>query len=198
MIALTFDDGPCADTPRLLKILRDNGVKATFCVVGSRVPAYKSVVKDIVNQGCEIIGHSWDHKKFTALTDEEIKKELTDTGNAIYAAANVKPKLYRAPYGTVDDRVKSISKELGYTIVLWSVDTRDWETLNANALYDKVMADVKDGAIILTHEIHPTTVDAMVRIIPELKRRGYQFVTVSELLGHSNKDTSPGSVVHNQ
>jgi len=154
------------------------------------------VMKQIIDQGSEIAGHSWDHKEFTKLTDNQIRQELNDTENAIYAVTNIKPKFYRAPYGSVDDRVKNISKELGYSILLWFVDTLDWKTRNADAVYDAVMRDVKDGAIILTHDIHPTTVDAMERIIPELKRRGYQLVTVSELI--SNRNVSPGDVIYKQ
>ena len=198
MIALTFDDGPSANTLRLLKILNANGAKGTFCVVGNKVTKYQREARRIVEQGSEIIGHSWDHKDFTKLTDEQIRKELSQTQDAIYAAVNIRPKLYRAPYGAVNDRVKSISKEMGLSIVLWSVDTRDWESLNADAVYNEVMKDVKDGAIILEHETHPTTIDAMERVVPELVRRGYKLVTVSELLRAAGKDTAPGSVIYIQ
>ncbi|MDR1560190.1 MAG: polysaccharide deacetylase family protein [Clostridiales bacterium] len=198
MLALTFDDGPSNYTPRLLEILRYNNVRGTFFVVGNRIASYKSTMRQILEEGSEIMGHSWDHRELTKLTDSQIKKDLTDTNDAIFAAVNIRPKMFRAPYGSVNDRVKAISKELGLTIVQWSVDTLDWKTRNADAVYNEVMKSANSGAIILTHDIHPTTVDAMERIIPELKRRGYQLVTVSELMSFSGKDIGPGNVIYRQ
>ena len=198
MVALTFDDGPSQYTSRLLNILKSNDAKGTFCVVGSRIASFKPEMNQIIEQGHEIMGHSWNHREYTKLTDSEIRKDLLDTNDAIFAAVNIRPKMYRAPYGSINNRVTAVSNELGLAIIQWSIDTRDWKSRNADAVYNAVMNSVNNGAIILTHEIHPTTIDALERIVPELKRRGYQLVTISELMSYSNQNISPGAVIYKQ
>ena len=194
MVALTFDDGPSEYTPYILDILERYGGRATFFVVGNRVEAESDVVRRAVDLGCEIFGHSWDHRDFTRLTADEIRVQLLETNRVIESITGTSPQFFRPPYGAVNDTVKDVSRELGFGIVNWSVDTRDWETRNANAVYNAVMNRVTNRAIILSHDVHGTTVDAMKRVIPELISRGYQLVTVSELMYHSGVVFEPGKV----
>jgi len=194
MIALTFDDGPSKYTEQILAALNENGGRATFCVVGNRVGNFEDVLTQIKGQGSQIIGHSWDHKQLTKLTEAEIRKELQKTNTSIYDAAGVEPKMYRPPYGAANDVVKSISKELGMSLINWSVDTEDWKSKNADAVYKSIMKDAKDGSIILCHDLYESTAKAMKRVIPELVKQGYQLVTVEELLSASGKEIEPGKV----
>ncbi|MDR0571186.1 MAG: polysaccharide deacetylase family protein [Clostridiales Family XIII bacterium] len=196
MLALTFDDGPSAHTGRLLDMLEKYEVKATFCVVGYLVDGRSDVVKRASDMGCEVIGHSWDHKQLTKLSNDAIAAQLEKTRAAIEAATGKTSCLYRPPYGALSERVKALSRELGYLMIYWSVDTLDWKTRNADAVYKAVMKGASDRAIILCHDLHKTTVDAMERVIPDLLAQGFQLVTVSELLYHSDKKFEPGQVVY--
>lgn len=194
MVALTFDDGPSKTTTKILNILSENGGRATFFVVGNRVYDYADTTKEIVNQGSEVGSHTWDHKKLTLLSNAEITKELVDTNDIVYTVANVRPKVLRPPYGSVNDKVKSVAKGEDMAIANWSIDTLDWKTKNASATYDAIMKDVKDGSIILAHDLHPETGDAMEKVIPELVKRGYQLVTVSELLEYKKGGFEAGKL----
>ncbi|MDR2486323.1 MAG: polysaccharide deacetylase family protein [Clostridiales Family XIII bacterium] len=197
MLALTFDDGPGKHTNAILDLLKKHDAKATFCVLGNLVNGRKGTVRRAADLGCEIIGHSWDHKQLTKLTKEEIKAEINDTSDEIARVCGQRSNLYRPPYGAVDDKVRKISKQLGFSMLGWSVDTLDWKTKNADAVYNAVMKGAKDGAIILLHDIHGSTADAMKRVIPKLIEKGFQLVTVSELLESKGVKTSPGETVHN-
>jgi peptidoglycan/xylan/chitin deacetylase (PgdA/CDA1 family) len=149
-------------------------------------------------QGCQIIGHSWDHKDLTNLSEPEIRAELKDTADVIEAACGVRPAMYRPPYGAANDSVKAVSTELGFALINWNIDTLDWKTKNADAIYEAVMKDVSDGDIILCHDIYSSTADAMKRVIPKLTKQGYQLVTVEELLRFSQKPVKPGDVYFNR
>ena len=197
MIALTFDDGPSKYTPQILDILEKYGCRATFCVVGNYVDARKDTVKRASDLGCEVIGHSWDHRDLSKLSAEEIKKEIDDTSAVIESATGTSPRMYRPPYGAVGGAVKSTSAELGYAMIYWSVDPEDWKTRNADAVYSAVMSHISDRAIILSHDLYGTTADAYERIISELLSKGYQLVTVSELMYYSNRTLEAGVVYYN-
>ncbi|MCL1952834.1 MAG: polysaccharide deacetylase family protein, partial [Oscillospiraceae bacterium] len=196
MIALTFDDGPSKYTPQILDILERYGCRATFCVVGNLVDARKDTVKRASDLGCEVIGHSWDHRDLSKLSAEEIKEELNDTSAVIESATGVSPRMYRPPYGAVGGAVKSTSAQLGYAMIHWSVDPEDWKTRNADAVYSAVMGHANDRAIILSHDLYGSTVDAYARIIPELLFKGYQLVTVSELMYYSGITLEAGVVYY--
>ena len=194
MVALTFDDGPSKYTTKILDLLELYGGRATFFVVGNLVEAKSDTVKRAADLGCEILGHSWDHRDLTKLSANEIRAQLLNTNKVIEEITGTSPQFFRPPYGAVNDRVKNVSRELGFGIVNWSIDTRDWETRNANAVYNVIMNNVTNRAIILTHDLHGTTADAMERVIPELIARGYQLVTVSELMYYSGIVFEPGKI----
>jgi peptidoglycan/xylan/chitin deacetylase (PgdA/CDA1 family) len=194
MLALTFDDGPSQYTAQILDVLTEYGGNGTFCVVGNRVESFSDTARLIVAQGSQIMGHSWDHKQLTKLSDEEIISELRETIRVINDATGVSPVMYRPPYGAVNDTVKAVSKDLGLSLVNWSVDTRDWESRNADAVYASIMKDARDGSIILCHDLYESTANAAARAIPELVGQGYQLVTVEELLRLTGTPIEPGEV----
>ena len=194
MVALTFDDGPSMYTPDILDILERNNCRATFCVIGNLVDKRSDMVRRAFELGCEIIGHSWDHRNFTKLKAETIKQQLRDTTTAINAVTGYSPMLYRPPLGAYDDKVMRASAELGYALVNWSVDSRDWSRKDAKKVYNGIMNDVFDRSIILCHDLYASTVEAVERVIPDLLAEGYQLVTVSELLYYSDITPVPGKL----
>ena len=198
MIALTFDDGPSAQTQRLLDIFQTYGGKGTFFVLGSTLDSRQEALKRIANDGHEIGNHSWSHSQFTEISSEEVRKEITDTRNKIYDITGVDSTLVRPPHGACNERIQAIGKELGVSFVNWSVDTVDWKSKNANAVYNEIMKDAADGHIILCHDLYKTTVDAMERAIPDLIEKGYQLVTVSELLTCRGGEIIAGNIYYKQ
>ena len=194
IIALTFDDGPGKATEQILDILEDNDARATFCVLGNRVAKNSDTVLRAFQNGNEIVGHSWDHKDLTKLNYAGIKKQLEDTNNAIFDITGIMPAFHRPPYGATNNNVKKASEELSLAMLYWSVDPYDWKTKDAQAIYDDIMGSVKNGSIILCHDIHESTGEAMEMIIPALIEQGYQLVTVSELLNYGENIVESGQL----
>ena len=193
MVALTFDDGPSKTTPKILALLDQYDSRATFCVVGNRVKAHESILKQIAEQGSEISSHTWDHKKLPSLSADEIREELQSANDIVKDITGQQMHWLRPPYGSVNDEVKRITEELDMAIVKWNIDTLDWETRDPKKTFDSIMNDVEDGSIILCHDLHKETGDAMDTVIPELVKRGYQLVTVSELI-----DAKRGEIIAGQ
>ncbi|MEE1764734.1 MULTISPECIES: polysaccharide deacetylase family protein [unclassified Streptomyces] len=177
-VALTFDDGPVKDTQRLLGILNDRDVRATFYAVGTNVQKYPATVRAASQAGHQIGNHSWDHANLTKLSAAKVKSQLSRTDTAIKQATGTKPTTFRAPYGAHNATVRSAA---GRPLVHWSVDTLDWKYKDAARLVKYVNAETRPGDIVLMHDIHRTTVDAVPGIIKALKARGFHFVTVDQL-----------------
>lgn len=189
MVALTFDDGPGAYTNRLLNCLQKNGGKATFFMVGQSVSRYKNVVKRMASMGCELGNHSYSHPAFTSLSVSSMKSQVSKTNQKIQAASGQLPTVFRLPYGDGWNN-KTVLNTLGLPSIYWSVDTRDWaNTGNSQHTVNAVLNNVKSGDIVLMHDIHLSTVQACEKIIPALKKRGYQLVTVSQLAKYKGKTT---------
>jgi peptidoglycan/xylan/chitin deacetylase (PgdA/CDA1 family) len=181
-VALTFDDGPIEDTARLLKMLDEYNAKATFFVVGKMVEENPSMVKREAAAGHEIGNHSWSHANLTAMSDGAIRSELSRTQKAVEKAAGVTPTLFRPPYRFTNRRVAAVAKSFHLPQILWQVDSEDWKNRNADVLVRRVLAGTRRGGVVLMHDIHPTSISAVPRILSELARKGFRFVTVSELL----------------
>lgn len=189
MVALTFDDGPGAYTNRLLNCLEENKAKATFFMVGSSVSRYKNEVKRMANMGCELGNHSYSHPAFTTLSVSSMKNEVNSTSKKIQEASGKLPTVFRLPYGDGHNN-QTVLNALGLPSIYWSIDTRDWaNTGNSQHTVNEVLNNVKSGDIILMHDIHLSTVKACETIIPALKKRGYQLVTVSQLAKYKGKTT---------
>ena len=180
-IYLTFDDGPSKYTPRILDSLEANGGRATFFMVGNRVASYASTVKRMADLGCETDSHTWAHTYLTGMSEGEILQSLNQTRDAIVAAGGNAPKGVRPPGGKINDASKAVLAKAGMPSIIWSVDTLDWKTRNAQHTIDTVLRQVQDGDIILMHDLYEQSVIAAETLIPELTRRGYQLVTVSEM-----------------
>jgi peptidoglycan-N-acetylglucosamine deacetylase len=185
VVAVTFDDGPDPVlTPRLLDLLKERGIHATFFLVGQNVAAQPAIVQRIVAEGHEVANHSWSHPLLTSLKEQSVESQLRRTHDAIVAACGVAPLLYRPPYGAIrlSQRTK-IEQSFGYAAILWDVDPEDWKKpRTAQKVYDRVLAQTKPGSIILCHDIHEPTVAAMPAVLDDLKGRGYAFATVTQLI----------------
>ena len=197
MVALTFDDGPSAYTETLLDLLEYHNARATFFVLGYRVQGRRSTIIRAVDLGSEIAGHSWDHSRFTNLNEEQITQQIERTSAAIEAVTGVHTKIYRPPFGTTNELVQRVSADLGYSIINWTVDPRDWKYRDADDIYDAIMDVVESGDIIVAHDIYASTIEAMKRVIPSLIERGYELVTVSELLEYLHGELEPGEIYGN-
>lgn len=181
MIALTFDDGPSnSATTRILNVLEKYDARATFFVVGSRVDSYKNQIKRAHNLNCEIGNHTYNHATLTKCSDSTIKSELTNTDAKVKAITGVSPVLMRPPGGSY--KTDTVRKNTAYPIIMWSVDTRDWESRNATAVVNHIKANAYDGAIILMHDLYDSTASATEIVVPWLISQGYQLVTVSEMM----------------
>lgn len=196
MIALTFDDGPSAHTERLLNIFATYGGKGTFFVMGSFINGREETLKRIVNEGHQIGNHSWSHRLFTSITDPELTDQIMMTRAKIMEVTGVDCTLVRPPYGGYNDTVRLKGEQLGVTFVNWDIDTLDWKYKNASKIHNHIMKYANNGAIILCHDLHKTTVDAMETAIPKLIESGYQLVTVSELLTSGGQAMVPGMLYY--
>ncbi len=183
-IAMTFDDGPHPqNTPRLLDMLRARNIKATFYVIGRSVDLYPQVVRRTVAEGHEIGNHSNTHRLLSKLSDDEIRSELSHCRDAVGRAAGVQPRTMRPPYGGLLQRQREmVYAEFGYPIILWSADPLDWKRPGAQVISSRILTAASAGGIVLAHDLHSQTVDAMPATLDALLHRGFKFVTVSQLL----------------
>ena len=181
VIALTFDDGPGPYTAHLLDILDQYGAKATFFLIGSKVSGQSSVVRSIQARGHQLGNHSWSHPELPKLSVDQIAGEIDRTNEAIRQATGVKPSILRPPYGAVNGVVLEQLRLRNMSSILWSVDTRDWADRNSQIVCSRAVAGARPGAVILMHDIHQTSVNAVPCILSSLKQQGYSFVTIQRL-----------------
>lgn len=184
VVALTFDDGPHPElTPKLLDLLRAEGVRATFYVIGRNVEAYPDIARRIVAEGHEIANHSWSHPSLTSLGAARLNQELRSTSEIIERTTGRRPTNMRPPYGAINERVRrTILQEHGLDVVMWSVDPLDWRRPGPAVVARRLVDGAAPGGILLAHDIHPGTIEAMPETISGLKAKGLGFVTVSQLL----------------
>lgn len=179
MVALTFDDGPYAPVGnQIMDCLAQYGGKATFYVVGNRCAAYQAEMQRMAAEGHEIGNHTYEHKYLHKLNADQIRYQVSRGSEAIQAASGVAPATMRLPGG---NKNATVLANVQAPMIMWSIDTLDWKTKNVQSTVDKVLGSVRDGDIVLMHELYRQTGDAAVQIIPALTERGYQLVTVSEL-----------------
>ena len=183
-IAMTFDDGPSATlTPKLLDLLAAHHIKATFFVIGENVAEHPEIVARAAREGHEIGNHSWSHPNFGKMADESVRRQLQQTDDAIKNATGKRPTLMRPPYGSITAREKRwIHDEFGYRIILWDVDPYDWKRPGPAVVRNRILKETQPGSIVLSHDIHPGTIEAMPSTFDALEAKGFKFVTVSELI----------------
>lgn len=192
-VALTFDDGPHPQlTPALLDLLARRGVKATFYVIGKNVNAHPDIVARMVAEGHEIGNHTMNHPSLPKLGAAAVTAEISGTNDAIRNAAGVTPTTMRPPYGAITPALtKRLNEEFGLSVILWSVDPQDWKIRKSSHVSQHLINNAKPGAILLAHDIHPSTIDAMPAALDALLAKGYQFVTVSDLIEIDQTHTTP-------
>ncbi len=188
LLALTFDDGPNpAHTPRLLDMLRRRNVKATFYVIGERAANHPDIIRRIVAEGHEIGNHTWTHPNLKKLSDEAVRRELNKTRDAIVSACGVQPRTMRPPYGAMYQKQREwVYREYGYPTVLWDVDPLDWKKPGSSVVAQRLISGARNGSILLVHDLHGSSVDAIPQTLDALLRQGYQFVTVSQLIAQKS------------
>ncbi|WP_040703130.1 polysaccharide deacetylase family protein [Nocardiopsis salina] len=187
-VALTYDDGPGGGTPDLLDTLDEYDARATFFVTGLPVQEHPETVRCTYAEGHELANHTLTHPDLTGAGAEEAERDLSATQALVLRETGYDMDLMRPPYGATDAGVASVTEEMGLAQILWSVDTNDWRDREADKVADEALNGAEDGAIILMHDIHDTTITASEEIVRELDSRGVEMVTVTQLLG----ETEPG------
>ena len=177
IVRLTFDDGPVrANTPRILNVLSNYRVKATFFVIGQRARRYPRLVKREYREGHSVQNHTYTHPDLTTLGNARIRRELRATTRAIKAAGVPRPYRFRPPQGHTNAKVRSVGASLGLIQTLWSVDPHDWASPPASEICRKVVTNVRAGSIVLLHDgSGSNTVEALPCIIKKLRAQGYGF-----------------------
>lgn len=203
ILALTFDDGPSTkSTERILDTLEANGAKATFFVIGRNIAGHTDTLVRAYRMGCEIGNHTYDHKKLCDLSADGIARQLEKTDEAIEGILGFRPTLVRAPCGRCGNATKAVDRP----IILWSVDTEDWDyacnkggntAQNRETIIRSVTEHARDGDIILMHDIYSLTADCCAEIIPALCQKGFRLVTVSELMAQKGISMKAGTIYHN-
>lgn len=184
IVAMTFDDGPHPqNTPRLLDMLKQRGIKCTFFTIGRSVDLYPAITKRIVDEGHEIGNHTYTHGNLSKMSESKVRNELNRGRDAIIRATGVNPRVMRPPYGALYSNQRQwVLDAYGYPTILWSVDPMDWKDRDAGVVSRRLIARAHPGAILLAHDLHKTTIDAMPKTLDTLIGQGYKFVTVSELI----------------
>jgi peptidoglycan-N-acetylglucosamine deacetylase len=183
-IALTFDDGPHQKlTPRLLDLLAEHHIHVTFFVLGENALQHPEILQRAVREGHEIGNHSWSHPNLAKLSEENVRSQIKRTEELITRVIGSRPTLFRPPYGSLTTPQKHfVHDELGYEIILWDVDPLDWKEPGPNVVSNRILKETRPGSIVLSHDIHAQTIQAMPETLTELEAKGFKFVTVSELL----------------
>lgn len=191
VIAFTFDDGPSKYTLEIMDILDEYDSKATFFEVGYMIRNNKEIVKEVVNRGFEVGNHTTDHSNLRKLSYDKIKTKINDNNSLFYEITGKNMTYLRPPYGNLNDNVKRI---VDVPIIKWSVDSRDWESRNKDKIVSLVKSTVKDGDIVLFHDLYQSTKEAIEVLVPDLISEGYRIVSVSELFNLKNIALEPQKV----
>jgi len=194
LVALTFDDGPSpTTTPKLLDILAEKDVPATFFMLGSMARNNPDIVKRAKREWHEVASHTMYHQNLIKLPTASIQSDISEAKSVFKSILGYSTMLTRPPYGNVNDDVKTI---VAAPMILWSVDTEDWKNKNTDSIVSITMSEVYDGAIILMHDIYPTSVEAVPTLVDTLRQNGYEFVTVPELAKERGVELSPGKIYY--
>ena len=188
LILLTFDDGPIpGTTSRFLDELEQRNARVTFFVLGTNAALHPDIMIRAFNNGHTIASHAYEHKELTRLTDEEIRFQINKANEILYEHLGIHNNLLRPPYGSVNDRVMEIASS---SIALWNVDPLDWADRDANIIYNRIVSSASHGAIVVLHDIHPTTIDASIRAIDTLLEMGFAVISWEEAisLGYINSE----------
>lgn len=190
LVALTFDDGPSEETTKILDVFEKYDSQATFFVLGKQAKQFPEVLKRQISNGHEIANHTFSHANLTKLSEKNVISQIEQTNSIVEDIIKTRPKLVRAPYGSVNQKIKKI---VPYPLIYWSIDTRDWQTQNDRKTIDAVVNNAQDGDIILMHDTYANTAKAVETIVPELINRGFCLVGVSEMFKLKNLSLEKGT-----
>ncbi len=194
LVVLSFDDGPSEYTPRLLEAMKKNGYHGTFFMVGNQAQNRKSVLKTMVKYGNEVGMHSWQHDAYGKMEEKDIIADINKTRKLIKDYTGVTPKLVRPPYGSKGDETLAAFKKAGSPCIMWNTDIEDWKTTETATVEKNILNRVHPGAVLVIHDSHSWSVNAIINAMPKLKKKGYELVTVSEFARIRGINLSPGSV----
>ena len=195
-IAITFDDGPHpVHTVRLLEELKKREAKGTFFVLGQEVEEYPEILRQIVAEGHEVGNHSFTHPHLSELLALEIYQEIQCCQNSIEKIIGQKPRIFRPPFGDINETLLGICQQMDKALVMWSADAQDWRVNDVDLIVENVLAGELDFGIILMHDVHEHSVDAACIIMDKLCAQGYKFETVSRLFELAGKELTSGLVV---
>ena len=194
MVALTFDDGPYDRvTNRIVKVLAKHDSRATFFVVGNRVERYADTMKNAYNKGNQIATHTFDHGDLSKMKKKQIRRELKRAFRVMKKINGENPTMLRPPYGNVNDKMR---QTIRIPMIYWNVDTEDWASRNKDKILSRCKS-IKDGDIVLMHDLYPSTAAAVEKLVPKLRKKGSQLVTVEELFYYKGIDAKGGKVYFN-
>ncbi|MCL2247840.1 MAG: polysaccharide deacetylase family protein [Oscillospiraceae bacterium] len=197
VVALTFDDGPGLVTSHILDLIQVYGGKVSFFVLGKYVEMNRTKIHRAWGMGCDILCHSWEHVNHTEISKKAVSKQIIDTCTAIASVTGEFLPLYRPPYGEANKNLAKLTEKLGLSMVNWSLDPKDYDTSDATAISSFILDNVVDGDVVLCHDVYDSTGDAMGIVIPSLVSRGFQLITVSELLYRRYGTLEPGVLYNN-
>ena len=194
MLALTFDDGPQVQSGnRIMDVFAQYGQRCTFFLVGDRIASRADEVRRMVADGHEVADHSYSHAYFNKLSAEQIRSEVAKCNAAIAQTTGVAPTIMRLPGG---NKTATVLANVNMPIILWNVDTEDWKVKDSARIISRVVGKVKDGDVVLMHELYGTTATAVETIVPTLVSQGFQLVTVSELAKFRGYELVPGQIYY--
>lgn len=191
MVALTFDDGPYDRvTNRIVRVLAKHDSRATFFVVGNRVERYADTMKNAFQKGNQIATHTFDHGDLSKMKKRQMRRELKRAFRVMKKINGENPTMLRPPYGNVNDKMR---QTIQIPMIYWSVDTEDWASRNRDRILSRCK-NIKDGDIVLMHDLYPSTAAAVGKLVPKLRKKGFQLVTVEELFYYKGIDAKGGKV----
>ena len=192
MIALTFDDGPHPDSLLVVEALEAHGARGTFFVLGKNIQGNEEVLRRIAQGGHQIGAHTWSHPNLREISQSAVRSQITRTMDKIQEVTGQTVTMLRPPYGALNRLSRRTVTELGLPVILWSVDSLDWKTRSASKTIDTILSQAQNGAIILCHDVWDSTGRAMQTLVPALIEKGYQLVTVAEMMSFRNEPLKPG------
>ncbi len=192
MLALTFDDGPSPATEAILDQLKAHGALATFFVLGTNIAGNEEILKRAAREGHQLASHSWSHPNLNDISSSAVRSQMTRTMDKIEELTGQKVIMMRPPFGATNRLSRQVIAELGLPVILWGVDTLDWKTRNASKISQAILKGAGNGVIILCHDTLKSTGWALETALPELINRGYQLVTVAEMMSFREEELKPG------
>lgn len=189
LIAFTFDDGPSSETLKLIEYAKQRDVRFTFFVLGSRVLEHEEILKDAYENAHQICNHSYSHASFNYLSPEELMNEINQTNELISSNLSIEIDCYRSPYGNLPAEYKDLIK---MHEIRWNIDPEDWKYKDSEIIYEHILNHAHDGAIIVLHDLYPTTIEGSIKAIEELLKRNYAIVTIDEMAALKSVELKEG------